>query len=98
MISKKDFTIIKDLRVLNVFKKYGLSFDKKFKYYIGDAYKTEKGLSTNQIFKHNNKNYELNYFDGCFNPFLCEVKIQKLNLNEFEHICNDKKEEYKKYD
>jgi len=46
---------IQDLRVLNAFKKYGLIFDKKFKYYLGDAYTTKTGLSTNKIFKHKNK-------------------------------------------
>ena len=62
--------VIKDLRILKAFKKYGLNFDKNFKYYIGNAYKTKIGLNTNTEFKHKNKNYVLKYFSGCFNPYL----------------------------
>jgi len=66
--------IINDLRILKAFKKYGLIFDKEFKYYIGNAYKTKTNLSTDLIFKHNNKNYKLKYFSGCFNPYLILIE------------------------
>jgi len=67
--------VIKDLRVLNAFKKYGLIFDKRFKYYIGNSYKTEIGLSTNTLFKYKNKEYQLKYFSGCFMPYLILKEI-----------------------
>lgn len=61
--------IIKDLRTLNaIAKKYRLNFSKTHKYYLGRAHK--KGESLPYSFEHNNKKYELKYFDGCFNPFL----------------------------
>jgi len=66
--------IIKDLRILKAIGLlYGLKFDRKFKYYIGDTYKTDRGLSTSEQFKYKNRVFELKYFDGCFNPFLIEV-------------------------
>jgi len=66
--------VIKDLRVLKAIGfKYGLDFDKKFKYYTGNAYKTKKDLSTDNIFIYKNKSYELKYFSGCFNPYLIEL-------------------------
>ena len=64
--------MITDLRVLKAFKKYGLIFDKKFKYYIGNAYTTKTGNSTSEIFKHKNKKYKLKYFSGCFHPYLID--------------------------
>jgi len=64
--------VIRDLRVLNAFKRFGLVFNPIHKYYIGDTYKTKTGLSTDQEFKYKNKRYILKYFDGCFNPFLVE--------------------------
>jgi hypothetical protein len=66
--------VIKDLRILKAIGKiHGLDFDKDFKYYIGNAYETKKGLSTSEIFIYKNKSYELKYFSGCFHPYLCEV-------------------------
>ena len=69
--------IIKDLRVLNHFKKYGLEFDKTFKYYLGDAYLTKTGIPTYTIFKYKGFDYKLKYFDGCFNPYLIKYKEVK---------------------
>jgi len=66
--------VIKDLRVLNAIGlKYGLDFDRKFKYYVGNAYKTKIDLSTDKIFIYKNKNYKLKYFSGCFNPYLIQL-------------------------
>ena len=66
--------MIKDLRVLKAIgKRYGLEFDKCFKYYVGNVYNTKTGKSTNEIFIYKNKGYKLKYFSGCFHPFLIEV-------------------------
>jgi len=54
-------------------EKYGLEFDRVHKYYIGNAYKNNKGvfLSTfERSMELKGISYELKYFDGCFNPFL----------------------------
>lgn len=67
--------IIKDLRILNAIgKKEGLIFDKTFKYYIGDSYLNFFGEYLKSYYNYKNKKYSLKYFDGCFNPYLCEVK------------------------
>ena len=61
--------IVKDLRTLKaISKKYNFTYNKKYKYlenYNNDLY-----------FKnivYNNKNYDLQFFSGCFNPYLVEV-------------------------
>lgn len=67
--------IIKNKRILKAIgKKYGLEFDPKHHYYIGDAYKNNRGeyLSTfeRDMTLNGRTFYKLQYFDGCFNPFL----------------------------
>jgi len=74
--------IIKNKKILKaVGKKYGLEFDMEEGYYIGDAYKNNRGifLTTfeDDMVVHN-KHYRLEYFDGCFHPFL--VRIEGLTL------------------
>jgi len=70
--------IIKNKRTLKTIgKKYGLEFDPDLHYYIGDAYQNNRGeyLSTfedNMTIDDGNR-YKLQYFDGCFNPFLIRV-------------------------
>ena len=63
--------VIKDLRIIKaIAKKYNLDFCRKYKYYVGDACKNNKGKSLPYTFEHKEKTYKLKYFDGCFNPFL----------------------------
>jgi len=74
--------IIKDKKILkSVGKKYGLEFDKDHGYYTGDAYENNRGESLS-TFEDNmtvegmiveRRTYRLQYFDGCFNPFLVEI-------------------------
>ena len=60
--------IIKDLRILNAInKKYGIEFDKDYKYIITCAYKIPYNM------EYNGKNYISKYFDGCFNPYVVEI-------------------------
>ena len=59
--------IIKDLRTLKaIAKRFNLQFDKVFKYNIGgDFY---------GIIDYKNRRFKLKYFDGCFYPYLIELK------------------------
>jgi hypothetical protein len=64
----KKYKIIKDGRTLNAIKKQGLIIEycKQFKYIDKYDYSIYQ-------FKFNKKQYEIKYFDGCFNPYLVEV-------------------------
>jgi hypothetical protein len=59
--------VIKDLRILEaIAKRFNLQFDKTFKYNIGqDFYGT---------MEYKGRKFKLKYFDGCFYPFLIELK------------------------
>ena len=60
--------IIKDLRVLNsITKKYGLIFDKQFKYII------KENLTLKQSRELFNKGYDIKYLSGCFYPYLIKI-------------------------
>jgi len=61
------YNIIKDLRTLNaIARRYNLQFDNLFKYNIGnDFYGT---------IEYKNRKFKLKYFDGCFYPYLIELK------------------------
>ena len=62
--------IVKDLRVLKHFTiKYDLHFDKDYKYCINSGWDFDYFKQYN----YKNKTYKLKFFDGCFEPFLCEV-------------------------
>jgi len=69
--------IEKNWRILKaIAKKYGLEFDREHRYYIGDAYKNNRGEDLS-LFEHSMKlkgiTYKLKYFDGCFHPFLVRI-------------------------
>jgi hypothetical protein len=71
--------IVQDLTTLNaIAKKYSLSFDRKFKYYTGNAYNNIKGETLPNYFTHNGRVFELKYFDGSFSPFLVELNPKNL--------------------
>ena len=54
----------KDLRVLNKLnRKFGLVFDKKYKYCISDY-----TVFTERLLKK--EGYKLEYFSGCFYPYI----------------------------
>lgn len=59
--------VITDLRTLKAIgKRFNLQFDKKFKYNIGlDFYGT---------IEYKGRKFKLKYFDGCFYPYLIELK------------------------
>ena len=69
--------IIKNKTILKAIgKKYHLDFDMDHGYYIGNAYQNNEGafLSTfDQKMELHNSTYKLQYFDGCFNPFLIKA-------------------------
>tara|TARA_R100001480_G_scaffold91991_2_gene98172 strand:+ start:695 stop:910 length:216 start_codon:yes stop_codon:yes gene_type:complete len=65
---------ITDLRTLKaISRKYNLDFCSIYKYYIGDAYKDNKGNNLPNKFNYKNQVYKLKYFSGCFNPFLIKT-------------------------
>lgn len=69
-------SIVKDLTTLKAIEKaYHLEFDRKFKYYTGDAYRNANGdfIPSYMIIKKSGRIFKLKYFDGCFNPFLYEL-------------------------
>lgn len=70
----------------DIAKKYHLSFDKKFKYCISDAYYNDKGDFIPSYFYLNSRVFTLKYVDGSFNPFLYEVIVP----NGFGVITNPK--------
>lgn len=55
--------IIRDLRILNaIAKKQGLTIDKDYKYITSDF--------KNWHFDYKGKQYKIQFFDGCFYPFI----------------------------
>ncbi len=78
-MSKLWFTsagIVRDWRILKAIgEKYGLEFDRKHKYHIGDTYKNNRGEDLSDLdMEHNGIRYKLEYFNGCFHPFLLRKK------------------------
>ena len=51
-------------------KAFNLDFDPKFGYYVGNAYKDNKGNYLPNFMYYNGNVFELKYVDGCFNPYL----------------------------
>ena len=83
--------IIRDNDTLkHIAKSYNLDFCKVHKYYDGNAYTNNKGENLPRYFElgrhmakggyetKSNRVFKLQYFDGCFNPFLVEVPIKNL--------------------
>lgn len=66
--------IIKDLRILKHFENaYNIKFDKKLKYLIDDSKSNVKYFDFKMCcygVKYKNNNYFIEYFDGCFYPYL----------------------------
>lgn len=57
--------IIRDLRILNaIAKRQNLTIDKDFKYITSDFKKWH--------FEYKGKNYKIQFFDGCFYPYIVE--------------------------
>ena len=78
--------VVTDLTTLNaIAKKYSLSFDRRFKYYDGDAYKNSKGEPLLHFFTHKGRVFELKYFDGSFSPFLVELNPKHLVYDKDTH-------------
>jgi len=76
--TKQQMKTITDLRILKAIgKRYNLDFCSIYKYYIGDVYEDNKGVSLPNKFNYKNKVYELKYFSGCFNPYLIECEVSK---------------------
>lgn len=74
MAGKNYGYIITDLRILNqIAKKYHLEFDKKYKYYIGNADKNDKGEFLPNYFSLGDRVFRLRYVSGSFHPFLVAV-------------------------
>ena len=84
--------IVRDWWILKAIgKKYGLEFDREHKYYIGDAYVNNRGEYLVDIDRRiveedggtykgihwYGTRYKLEYFDGCFKPFLVTIKGDK---------------------
>lgn len=98
------YGIVNDLRTLNaIAKKYFLSFDKKFKYYTGNAYDNSKGETLPNYFTLDNRVFELKYYSGSFKPFLVELDpkdlVYRKDTNEpaFKNYPNPKWDTNKYY-
>jgi hypothetical protein len=77
--------IIKDKTTLKqIAKKYHLEFCSIYGYYEGNAYNNSKGETLPHYFALTNKFkvpvrvFKLQYFSGCFNPFLVEVPVNSM--------------------
>ena len=66
--------IITDARILKALKNRGfiIDYDKKYKYV--NAYNYYNSNKNIYQFYYKNKPYEIKYFDGCFSPFVVELK------------------------
>lgn len=81
--SENRTTIVTEAKILNLIaKKYSIGFDKKFKYYVGKADKNTKGEYIPTFLVHRDSVYMLEYFDGCFNPFLVKCNNKDLVFNK----------------
>lgn len=61
--------IIKDLRILKAIgKKYGIEFDKDYKYIISDIYNVPYEM------EYKGEKYQYKFFSGCFCPYIIKVK------------------------
>jgi len=66
--------IIKHYSTLkSVGKLYHLDFCQKYKYYIGNAYYNSIGDCIANKIEYKGNQYKLQYFDGCFNPYLVQL-------------------------
>jgi hypothetical protein len=90
MIVVKDLTILKAIG-----KRFHLTFDKKHKYCLSNAYVNDIGKNLPRYFPYVVNGickavYELKYVDGCFNPYLCEVNISQINnsTDRIKNHCN----------
>jgi hypothetical protein len=88
--------VIKDLTILSsIGRKYNLIFSRTYKYCETGPYKNEVGETIPNYLPHVVNGvvkavYELEYFDGCFNPYLVEVDMTQYN-HKTDHIrkqCN----------
>lgn len=80
----------------SIAKKYHLSFCSRFKYYDGNSYNNELGETLPHYFINRGRVFKLEYFSGCFNPFLVELKASNMVYNKitkepvFENCPNPK--------
>ena len=66
----KIIKVVTDLRILNTIgRRYNLQFDKQFKYCLHDNDSWNRCLSR---FEYKGKKYKLEYYSGCFYPYLIE--------------------------
>ena len=65
----KQYEIVNDGRILKALKNRGFinSYDKKFKY-IDCSFKQKI-----RPINYKNNEYQIKYFDGCFNPFIIKI-------------------------
>ena len=69
--------IVKDYRILKALERRGhiTCMDGKVRHWSGiqtRVYYVDYGTNPARNFTYNGKDYELKYFDGCFNPFVVE--------------------------
>jgi len=73
-------TIKKSTLQTKIAKQFNLEFDKVHHYYIGDAYNDSKGNTLPNYMYYNSRVFKLQYFSGCFNPYLVELDKSKFGL------------------
>ena len=62
--------VVTDLRILNAIgRRYNLQFDNEYKYCINDNNSWDRWSSR---FEYNGKKYKLEYYSGCFYPYIAE--------------------------
>lgn len=61
--------VIRDLRILKAFeRRFNLVFDRKYRYCIG-----ARCNHLPLVFEYKGEKYKLEYFSGCFNPYLVKI-------------------------
>jgi len=68
-----NYNIVTDLRILKAIKNKGfiIDYDKNYKY-VNDYNYYNSNKNINQFY-YKNELYKIEYFDGCFNPFIIKI-------------------------
>ena len=79
MISKRQemkerLTRVEDGRTLSaICKKFGFTYDKQYKY-ITDSGEYENKIGSSALLYHRGDHYKLQYFSGCFYPYITKIE------------------------
>jgi hypothetical protein len=70
-------------------RKFALSFDKKYKYYNGNAYVNSNGDQLPNYMPYKGRVFCLWYVSGCFSPYLydCTKEVKQKINTAFDRLC-----------